>query len=409
MLKTMLVAVQTTAGLRSRLEQAGLATNVIDDIVAHCGSGRLLQQLGAHGLFDYLACQDTNGVVIGYNAQGLSGIPGDPFLSHALDSDDFCTRILTGAAMRLEAVLPFSSDDRHDYLLRVCISLGTVKEIEQRKRQRMLLFGGAMVLVTLLFAAYLLNIHTTRALSRERDEVTAEVERIQRRLRQQERASAMGRLAAAVAHEVRNPLNAVWLLLERLERETVATPETAAKFTEFIRVTKDEMKRLNKIVDDFVEFTRTRPPVTQQIDPAAIVRDVCCLEQGVLAGQGVTLRQEAGPCTPITADPQQITQALVNIVKNAREATPAGGEIAVRVSQDGAWTVFSVEDTGPGLSTEAREHAFDLYFTTKKGGSGIGLAVTRRIVEQHHGDIQLLDRAPHGTIVEMKLPTTTTP
>ena len=105
------------------------------------------------------------------------------------------------------------------------------------------------------------------------------------------------------------------------------------------------------------------------------------------------------------ADPVQFKQALVNILKNAVEATPPGGEIVVGVAQDGAGTVFRIEDTGRGFTAEEREHAFDLYYSHKEGGSGIGLAVTRRIVEQHQGMIALHARTPHGAVVEITIPT----
>ena len=403
-LKTVMVAIQTTASMRSDLQDAGVATNVIQEVVYKCGTGRLLQRLGTQGMFDYLVCQGDEGIVAGYGVSALSSVSADPFLQEALATDSFSTRVLTGLTTRIEAVLPFQTDKKKSYLLRVAIGMGTVARIEQRKMLRMAVVGGAMVMLMLVFIMYLFNVHNTRLLARERDTITGEVKLMQEQLRQQERASAMGRLAAAVAHEVRNPLNAIQLLMERLERETKATPDTAAKFTEFTRVIRGEMKRLNKIVKDFTEFSRAKAPVFVTTDPVALARDVCCLEQGEMQERSIMLRQDFGSCAPIMADPAQLAQALLNILKNAVEATSAGGEIVVRVAQDGEGTKFSVEDTGAGFTPESREHAYDLYFSTKEGGSGIGLAVTRRIVELHNGVIALHARAPQGAIVEITLP-----
>jgi signal transduction histidine kinase len=305
--------------------------------------------------------------------------------------------------------MPFTTDTNRRFLLRVCLSMGTVNELGQRKMARLALFGSVMVMVTLLFVTYLFSLHSTRMLARERDAITAEVHQMQDRLRQQERASAMGRLAAAVAHEVRNPLNAIQLVVQRLERETTPTPESAGKFASFTRMLREEMKRLDRIVEDFVGFSKAKAAEFVATDPAALLRDVCSLEQGVLQQQDIALRQDIAACKPIMADPAQLTQALVNILKNAVEATPPGGEIVAAVAQTGTATVFRIEDTGRGFTPEEREHAFDLYYSHKEGGSGIGLAVTRRIVEQHNGTISLSPRKPCGSVVELAIPTKCAP
>jgi len=148
-----------------------------------------------------------------------------------------------------------------------------------------------------------------------------------------------------------------------------------------------------------------RPPVFEQVDLGGLVRDICALEHGEIAERNLTLDQHiANQLEPIEADPQQLKQALVNIIKNAIDATPSDGRITVSVAQrDGATTV-TVRDTGCGMDEQTRDRAFDLYFTTKERGLGIGLAITRRIIDDHHGEITLGANKPQGATVTVRLP-----
>jgi signal transduction histidine kinase len=405
-LDSVIVAIHTTSGIRQQLQDARVDPALVQRIVREYGTGMLLHRLGTRGAFDYLVCQDDSGIVAAYGITQLSSIEGDEFLDRAYRGNEFATRLLPGEPPRLEVVQPFVTDT-HKYLLRVSIDLYSIGLLEQRAMRRQMLLGAVFLFVIFLLTIYLLNIHNTRLLARERDSITAEVEIIQQRMRQQERVAAMGRLAAGIAHEVRNPLNAIQILVQRLERETVPRDDTADKFGQFTGVIKAELRRIDLIIEEFLQFARTRPPVFRQIDPAAVVNDVCMLERGVMEMKELRLEEDIrGPYRQITADPQQLMQALLNVVRNAIEATPPHGMVALSLEQRDGNTIFAVEDTGPGMNAEATEKAFDLYFSTKENGTGLGLAITRRIVEQHDGDIIIEPRAPRGTRVEIHIPNT---
>jgi signal transduction histidine kinase len=404
-LNTLIVTLQTTSGIRQHMYDAGVATDAVAAVMAPYSTRRLLQRLGLRWTFDYLACQDEQGVIASYGIADLSTIAADPFLQRAISAHMFDTRLLSGERFRLEAVQPFLADD-HVYLLRACISLGSVQELEARRTRRQALLGGVVLCVTLLIITYVINIQNTRLLARERDAITVQVRHIQQQMSQQERITAVGRLAAGVAHEIRNPLNAVQILVQRLEREITATPDSTAKMTEFTRVIKEEIKRLNQIIEEFLRFARVQPPAFAPVDVCALVHDLCALELGETAERGLLLVTDcSGAPAPIAADPHQLKQALMNVIRNAIEATPAGGTISVTAGQADGWTTISVSDTGSGMSTTTRDRAFDLYFTTKERGVGIGLAITRRIIEAHHGDIALADNTPRGTTVHIRIPT----
>ena len=403
-LNTLMIAIQATGGIRVQLHQAGIPTNIIQAVMSRYGTGRLLQHIGWHGLFDYIACQDADGIVAATGVDSLSTIAADPFLQDVVSNRLFATRLVPGTPIRLEAVQPFMTDTKQ-YLLRVCISLSSVQELETRKTRRQILLGGIVLCVTLLVITYAINLHSSRLLARERDAITAEVARIQQRLGQQERVTAIGRLAAGVAHEIRNPLNAVQILVQRFDREIQPMPESQAKYTEFTRVIKDELKRVNQIIEEFLRFARVRPPAFGQVDLGGVVRDICALEHGEIAERNLTLDQHIpAHLEPIEADPQQLKQALVNIIKNAIDATPPDGRITVSLAQRDGATTITVRDTGCGMDEQTRERAFDLYFTTKERGLGIGLAITRRIIDDHHGEITLSATKPQGATVTVRLP-----
>jgi len=404
-LRTVVVAIQTASRIRVHLQQAQVDTHIVQEVMSHHGTGRILQRFGTLGLFDYLVCQDERGIVAAHGVTELSSIAADPFLRAALSNSVLSTRLLTNGTTRLEAVQPFTTD-RGQYLLRVAISLDSVQQLEQRKLRRTLLMGGISSLCLLLLLVFVVNIHTARVLARERDAITRDVEQMQERLHQQERVAAVERLASGVAHEVRNPLNAVQILAQRMEREVQPAPESAAKYAEFMRVIKDELRRMNQIIEEFVRFARARPPAFARVDVPALLRDVCCLQHGVFQKKGLTLAEEfTAAQQPIDADAQQIKQALTNLLTNALEATPPGGVVTLSATQTRTHTIIRVSDTGCGVPADAHDKIFDLYgMSGKEHGLGLGLAITRRIVQDHHGTIAMRANTPRGTIVECTLP-----
>lgn len=404
-LRTVVAAIETAANIRHHLQGAGVDTNLVQTVMSQHGTGRILQRFGALGMFDYLVCQDHRGIVAGYGVAELSSIHADPFLATAFSNGTFSTRLITNGVTRLEAVQPFSTE-RGRYLLRVSISLQSVQHLEQRKLRRMLVMGGIGSLWLLLLIVFAVNIHTARVLARERDAITRDVERMQERLHQQERVAAIERLASGVAHEIRNPLNAVQILVQRMEREVTPTDASAAKYTEFMRVVKDELRRMNQIIEEFVRFARAKPPAFEQVLLPALLRDVCYLHHGLFQKKGVILREAFdNATTPLEADPQQLKQAVTNLLTNALEATPAGGTVTLSAYQTATHTTVRVSDTGCGVPPALHDKIFDLYgMSGKEHGLGLGLAITRRIVQDHHGTIAMRANTPRGTIVEFTLP-----
>lgn len=219
------------------------------------------------------------------------------------------------------------------------------------------------------------------------------------------RITALGRLTAGVAHEVKNPLNAMTIHLELLKQKLAAGVETAA-IEPHVDVIAREIRRLDDVVQGFLKFARPEELTLRAIAPGELIDEVLktlAVEANVT---GVRLELQVAPDAPeIEADPGIFRQALLNLAKNAVQAMPDGGvlTIAASLARDGRAEI-RVSDTGVGIPPEHLAKIFDLYFTTKAAGTGIGLSLVYRTVQLHNGDIDVESRPGSGTSFIIRMP-----
>jgi signal transduction histidine kinase len=226
-----------------------------------------------------------------------------------------------------------------------------------------------------------------------------ELEHSQQQLRQAERLSTLGEIAAGLAHELRAPITAIGGALDILASR--AAPQSAD--AEFSALARRELKRLSALLEDFLAYARPRPPHREPTDLAQTISQAAALLQSEAARRSVTLRvQSEGPATA-RVDSSQMTQVLLNLGLNAIQATREGGTVAISSTQNDGEVVMAVEDEGPGLPADA-SRIFEPFFTTKPKGSGLGLAVVHRIVTAHGGTVTLTSRQPTGARAEVRLP-----
>jgi two-component system sensor histidine kinase HydH len=201
-----------------------------------------------------------------------------------------------------------------------------------------------------------------------------------RRAQEAERLAVLGRIAAGLAHEIRNPLGSIMGSIEMLRE----SPELSEDDRQLCGIIKREARRLNDLVGDMVDLSKPRPPSAEATDVASLAHEVVALSTHANRGSDVRVVYE-GPPGPVLArcDGSQIRQVLWNLVRNAIQATSAGSVVEVRVEAGERHVVLAVDDQGPGIPENASERIFDDYFTTRTHGAGIGLAVVRRIVEDH--------------------------
>jgi len=234
------------------------------------------------------------------------------------------------------------------------------------------------------------------------------VEVIESELELSRRMAAIGRLTSGVGHEVKNPINAIVVHLELLKTKlgNAGTPPTA---TGHLEVIDSEIHRLDRVVQTLVDFSRPVEVKLVEYDLRHVVADVVTLAAAEMSTRQVNLTSRL-PAYPLVAkvDVDLLKQAVLNVVQNGAQAMPNGGGLRVVLFEDGRSAVIQVEDEGGGISDELRERIFDLYFTTKKDGSGIGLAMTYRILQLHHGSIDVQSELGRGSVFQLRIPLSVT-
>jgi signal transduction histidine kinase len=226
-----------------------------------------------------------------------------------------------------------------------------------------------------------------------------ELARAQAQLVQRERLAALGELSAVVAHEVRNPLGVIFNSLGSLRR--LLKPEGDAGM--LLDIVGEEADRLNRIVGDLLDFAR---PSTPALRPEALDRLIeDAVGAAVAENRDVLVERdiELG-LPPVSIDARLMRQAVLNVAVNAVQAMPRGGTLIVRARRDGTWARVEIRDSGPGIPDEIRHRIFEPFFTTKASGTGLGLAVVKRIVEGHGGEVAVASDPGSGAAFTIRIP-----
>ncbi len=222
-------------------------------------------------------------------------------------------------------------------------------------------------------------------------------------LRRADRLSALGEIAAGLAHEIRNPLAGVKGALEIVQsRVTAGTPEA-----EFSGIAAREVGRLDGLVAEFLAYARPRQPELQTADLSVVIDHVIRLLTPEAERAGIRLERRADDDLPFARmDPEQIQQVFFNLVLNGLQAGPPGSAVTIWLRRDGPAAIIDVVDRGPGVPREGRDRLFEPFVTTKAQGTGLGLAVSHRIVAAHGGRVEYADEPGGGARFRVILPLT---
>ncbi|MFZ3330060.1 MAG: ATP-binding protein [Candidatus Acidiferrales bacterium] len=227
------------------------------------------------------------------------------------------------------------------------------------------------------------------------------LERIGSQLHVSERLAALGRVTAGVAHEVKNPLNSMRLWLEVLKANMPVDPEPQ----QAVKMLDSEIDRLDRAVKTFLNFTRPVELKLEETDLRILLDEVLDAARPAISKAGIELRVELPSQFPgVLVDSQLIHQAVLNLLLNACDFTSAGGRITLSLRRNGEFAVIAVSDSGKGISLEDQKKIFQLFFTTRPGGTGIGLANTFRFVQLHNGRIEFDSEPGRGTTFRLELP-----
>jgi len=234
---------------------------------------------------------------------------------------------------------------------------------------------------------------------------TESVRRIGDEIEMSRRLSASGRVTGGVAHEVKNPINAIVLHLQLLQNKlSLLDPDTRRHMD----IIGSEIHRLDRVVQTLVDFMRARELHLVEVDLRALLEEVGAFASPDAEQHGVTIARDfPGEPLPVKADLDFMKQALLNVVINGIQAMPQGGELTMSARREESFAVAEVRDHGMGIPQEVQDKIFELYFTTKKDGNGIGLAQTYQILQWHYGSVEFNSVEGEGTTFRFRLPLAT--
>lgn len=226
-------------------------------------------------------------------------------------------------------------------------------------------------------------------------------------LQRSERSAVVGRLASGIAHEIRNPLNFINLSIDYLRDKYAPKPEhERTEYTHILTTIKDELARLNRLVTDFLSYGRPAKLKIREIDARSLIDEVRTLV-GAQSGQQnvrINIVSNGDGNTLIKADPEQLKTCFSNLMINAVQAMPEGGSLEIRLHPDDSHVEIDFTDTGGGIDPQALEQIFEPYYSTKETGIGLGLPLTRKIIEEHGGKIDVASEPGKGTTFKVILP-----
>ena len=395
----------------------------------------------------YVLIADRAGRVIVHTERAREGTVAPVYPSlDALLNENAVSRFLTlyRAGQTYEVVLPMNLNGEPFGSIRLALSTTLLRrELNSALRQSLTLAALALPLAWLVaWALARLMLKPLRSLTREVgrlargefeiapsrvahdefQELSAELQRLGQQLEADrvamlserahatvqslvsysQRLAALGRLTSGVAHEVKNPLNAMMIHLELLKERLDSPPPEVQQSLDVIG---GEIRRLDRVVQGFLRFMRPHELELKAIEVATLVQSAVVLVEAEWHSQGIRFAVEVAPGLPaIEADEELLRQALLNLIQNACQAMPRGGFVTVGARVDGHTLCLEVTDEGVGIAPEEVERIFTLYFTTKPEGTGIGLSVVYRIVQMHDGSIDVRSELGRGTTMTVRLP-----
>jgi two-component system, NtrC family, sensor histidine kinase HydH len=220
------------------------------------------------------------------------------------------------------------------------------------------------------------------------------------------RLAYLGALAGGLAHEIKNPLSTIALNLALLREDWQVSPNAReARALRKLELLEREVRRLETIVEDFLSFARGEDYRFELLDLNEVVTEVLDFTEAESRTGGVRVHADLDRALPrLSIDRDHLKQAVLNLLSNARQAMPGGGELLVKTRTEGPSAILEITDTGTGMSPEVQQHCFDLFFSTRRGGTGYGLSVTKRILEEHGGQIDVWSEVGRGTRFTIRLP-----
>jgi len=362
------------------------------------GVQRQIEDLGRQSDSEFVSFLDSDLNVVAHTDRGRIGKQEkEPLVLKAKLDRQLFSQIVNGDGGKryLEVVKPVALDDANLGFLKIGLSLGSMEIAWRNSLRAIIILGVAIVGAGILGMAAIFHNQNSHLM---------EVKALEAEVAHSERLSALGNLAATVAHEIRNPLNAISMGLQRITTEFQPT-EDRDQYSHLTALMLGETRRLNAIVEQFLSLARPIEIKAEALPLKEILKELAALQESQAQQSNVQIQIIAAPnLPPLKADPGHLTQVLLNLMLNGLQAMPQGGTLTLEAKISNGNFLIAVADTGPGIAPENLSRIFDPYFTTKYQGSGLGLAISRRIIEAHGGTITVCNRAEGGCRFEISFP-----
>ena len=314
---------------------------------------------------------------------------------------DILFKVSKGDSSLLEVVRPvFFNSSLGE--VRIGLKADTVLSLKGQIVYQILIRTTLFTMLAFVLLIFLLVRRNAALLEEEKKRIEAEVYRLEKLNRLREKQAAVGELAAGVAHEIRNPLNAIGIVAQRLKRE-FSTGEDQQEYESLTGTMVSEISRINESLQDFLEYTRPTPLNFSTLDLMSFLNSIQDLYKSEAINQQISLSVQANSLE-FDADAGYLRQAISNLVRNALDACDSGASINLEGQKKGEMIIIKIIDTGTGIAEDQLSRIFDLYYTTKDMGTGVGLALTHKIIADHHGTIEVTSQLDEGTTFEIELP-----